>query len=119
MTASRSESVHRLSATLQALANAFGAGRLAVLTRELTKLHEEAYRGSLGELCARVGGIIPLKGEFTVLVAGTGQEPRSDEAEAERIYRLLVEQVPASSAVELTAAITGLSRNAVYRLTRV
>ncbi|MGE4659120.1 MAG: 16S rRNA (cytidine(1402)-2'-O)-methyltransferase [Gammaproteobacteria bacterium] len=113
------ESVHRLKSTLQALGQVFGELRPAVLVREITKIHESLYRGSLGDLFGRLNRDIPLKGEFVVLVAGVLKQRSADEAEAEKIFRLLVQQVSASVAVELTAAITGLSRNAVYRITRL
>ena len=113
------ESVHRLQATLEALARAFGGPRPAVLVRELTKIHECLYRGSLADLCGRLDKSIPLKGEFVIIVAGADQKYSAEEADAEKIFRILVQQVSASTAVELTASITGLSRNEVYRITRL
>jgi hypothetical protein len=52
-------------------------------------------------------------------VAGADQKYSAEEADAEKIFRILVQQVSASAAVELTASITGLSRNEVYRITRL
>jgi 16S rRNA (cytidine1402-2'-O)-methyltransferase len=112
------ESVHRLADSLAAMALAFGGARAAVVVRELTKLHESCYRGSLAELAARLDDEIPLLGEFVVLVGGAPTPPTPEAAEAERIYRLLEHSVPPREAVALTAAITGLSRNEVYRRTR-
>jgi len=62
------ESPRRLAATLAALAEALGAGRPAVVCRELTKTHEEVRRGTLAELAVWAEGG-PL-GEITVVVAG-------------------------------------------------
>jgi 16S rRNA (cytidine1402-2'-O)-methyltransferase len=62
------ESRRRLATTLTALAEAFGAGRQAVVCRELTKTHEEVRRGTLGELAAWAAGG-PL-GEITIVVEG-------------------------------------------------
>src|SRR5579871_6887720 len=45
------ESPHRIEETLAACSEAFGADRRAVVAREITKLHESIYRGTLGELC--------------------------------------------------------------------
>lgn len=64
------ESPHRLAASLEDAVAAFGADRRAVLARELTKLHEEVLRGTLGELAREVTGRESLKGEF-VLVIGS------------------------------------------------
>lgn len=113
------ESVHRLERTMQALAAELGGERRAVLARELTKLHEAVYAGSLAELTARLGADLPLKGEFVVVVAGRPATAPSPTPEVRRIFELLREQLPVAAAVALTARITGLSRNEVYRLTRI
>lgn len=63
------ESPHRIVRTLGELAEAFGADRLASISRELTKLHEEIVRGTLQELAAHFGAHAP-KGEFVLCVAG-------------------------------------------------
>jgi 16S rRNA (cytidine1402-2'-O)-methyltransferase len=111
------ESVHRIEASLHALAEAFGGQRQAVIARELTKQHESVYSATLAELCGQLGTQIPLKGEFVVLVAGAEVQP--DAAEAARVYALLCEHVEPDVAVRLAADITGLGRNEIYRLTRV
>lgn len=113
------ESVHRIAACLDALIAAFGPGRRAVLARELTKLHETVYRGTLEELRSGVGAEIPLRGEFVLLVAGAASAPAAEAAEVKRVYALLSEAMPAGKAVSVTAEITGRSRNEVYRLTRL
>jgi 16S rRNA (cytidine1402-2'-O)-methyltransferase len=66
------ESPRRIAATLAELAAAFGAGRRAVVCRELTKTHEEIRRGTLGELAewAAAGTL----GEITLVVAGLGRK---------------------------------------------
>src|SRR5690606_23359954 len=63
------ESSHRIADTLADLRDAFGAGRPAVLARELTKLFETVLDGSLAELAERVAtDADQRKGEFVVLV---------------------------------------------------
>ena len=65
------ESPQRLGKVLPELSRVLGADRRACLARELTKLHEEFLRGTLGELELLVAsGKLPEKGEFTVLVEG-------------------------------------------------
>ena len=63
------ESPERLAGTLSEAAGPFGPDRRAVVARELSKLHAEYARGTLGELSARFRAQ-PPKGEITVLVAG-------------------------------------------------
>lgn len=113
------ESVHRLRDTVEALVEAFGAARPAGIAREITKLHEAVYSGTLAELASRLVEDIPLKGEFVVLVAGRDGALSAAAAEAQRIYAILADGATAKEAVALTAKITGMSRNDVYQLTRV
>jgi 16S rRNA (cytidine1402-2'-O)-methyltransferase len=112
------EAVHRVGEAIDALVEVFGANRQAALARELTKIHEQLQTGTLAELRACLDNTIPLKGEFVLLVAGCGELASASEAEAIRIFALLSKEVSAKSAVALSAEITGLSRNEVYRLTR-
>lgn len=111
------EAVHRLPDTLAALRAAFGDGRRAALARELTKTHEQIATGTLAELAERVGTNIPLLGEFVLVIAGA--EPVApEEAEARRVYSLLAAELPPDQALKLAAAVTGISRNTLYRLAR-
>ncbi|HEX6844767.1 MAG TPA: 16S rRNA (cytidine(1402)-2'-O)-methyltransferase [Actinomycetota bacterium] len=64
------ESPVRVAATLADLRDAFGADRPAAVCRELTKLHEETRRGSLGDLAAGLAGAT-VKGEVAVVVGGS------------------------------------------------
>lgn len=63
------ESPHRVARMLAELAEAFGAERPASVSRELSKLHEETLRGTLGELAAHFEAHEP-RGEFVVVVSG-------------------------------------------------
>jgi 16S rRNA (cytidine1402-2'-O)-methyltransferase len=63
------EAPHRLVATLAAMVDAFGAERLASVSRELTKTYEETRRGTLADLAAWAESAAP-KGEIVVVVAG-------------------------------------------------
>ncbi|TMW69970.1 16S rRNA (cytidine(1402)-2'-O)-methyltransferase [Alteribacter natronophilus] len=74
------ESPHRISDTLEEMANIFGGSRQAVLCRELTKKHEEFLRGTLEELhgyCVSHS----LKGEMVILVDGQSGEQVDGEEE--------------------------------------
>jgi len=111
------EAVHRVAATLAAMSEAFGAERRAAVARELTKIHEQIATGSLAELTARLGGDIPLLGEFVIVVAGAAAAA-PDETAARRVYALLVQELDPAAALRLTSAITGVARNDLYRLVR-
>ena len=112
------ESVHRLTKTLEALKAHFEADRVVFICRELTKIHESVYEGTLGDLCERVGTEIPLKGEFVLLVSGKERVVSVEDNELIRIFALLVKEMTPKKAVTLTAKITGTSRNRVYSVTR-
>jgi 16S rRNA (cytidine1402-2'-O)-methyltransferase len=111
------EAVHRITEMLAALREAFGGERRAAIARELTKTHEQIVTGTLAELVVRLESSIPLLGEFVIVVAGAAAVA-PDEREAERVYALLAAELPPDRALKLTAAITGISRNVLYRLTR-
>ena len=112
------EAVHRVADTVADLETVFGPNRRVALARELTKLHESLETGTLAEIRARLGDEIPLKGEFVLVVAGAHEGAGGDTAEAKRVFDILLAELSATSAAKLTAKITGLSRNAVYDLTR-
>ena len=100
---------------LQALA---GPARLATVGRELTKLHEEIRHGSLEELLTHFNATEP-RGEFTVVLEGTGLPPaavdRTEEATT-NARQLLADGVTRREASQRIAAEFGLSRNDAYRL---
>jgi 16S rRNA (cytidine1402-2'-O)-methyltransferase len=112
------EAVHRIPATLAALVASFGGERRAALARELTKIHEQIIVGTLAQLQAQLDHEIPLLGEFVIIVAGDTSETAADVDEAQRVYALLAAEVEPNTALKLTAAITGLARNDLYRLLR-
>ena len=64
------ESPHRLAKLLAQLAEVCGAERPAAVARELTKLHEEVRRGTLGELHAWYAAQPKVRGEIAVVVGG-------------------------------------------------
>lgn len=111
------ESPHRLRATLQDLAESLGANRPVVLARELTKLYEEFWRGSLAEAIAHYNQQEP-KGEFTLILAGVSLEkPQlSEEAIKSELQQLLAQGVSRSQASRQLAQLTQLSRRHIYQL---
>jgi 16S rRNA (cytidine1402-2'-O)-methyltransferase len=115
------ESPQRLDDLLDALAEACGPDRQAVVARELTKLHEEFVRGTLREAIAYYREH-PPKGEVTVVVAPAAEaEATSADGDLELEARGLAARLlaggmkPSAAAKELTARLD-LARNEAYRV---
>ncbi len=111
------EAPHRLRATLADLLGALGDRQMAVC-RELTKLHEEVWRGSLSEA---IEHFTEARGEFVLVVAGAGAVEKKEAHDSrEQARELLAAQrdsgARAREAVAEVMAATGLSRSEVYRL---
>ena len=109
------EAVHRVTATLEALELAFGAERPIMAAREITKLHECFYRGTIAEvreqIAADAGG---NKGEFTLVIQGAEQAEPSD-ADVDRTLKVLLGYLGVRQAADATAKILGTKKNAVYK----
>ncbi len=112
------EAPGRAAATLADLAASCGGERAASLSRELTKLHEETWRGSLAELAARAA-TTPPRGEITMVVTGREHEvdqPTIGLAEGRsEVDRLVGEGLSRSSAAREVAQRTGLARRELFR----
>ena len=110
------EAPHKLRATLDDLCAAFGPDRRVALCRELTKLHEETRRCTLGEAAAYYAENAP-KGEFVLVVAGA--EPRREaavtlEEGVAQVLALRDQGVRLKDAAREVAEHTGLSKNELY-----
>ena len=110
------ESPRRVRQTLALMVQAWGGERLACAARELTKLHESVYRGSLEAVLAAIGqDSHGEKGEYVLMVAGA-PAATADLVEIRRVLALLQRHVSARSAIELAAEILHRPRNEVYAL---
>ena len=110
------EAPHKLAATLRDLADTFGADRPLTLCRELTKLHEEVSRTTLGQAAAWYGENTP-KGEFVLVVRGAEPLPEREASGADGLApvdRLRGEGLSPRGAVRPAAQELGLSRNELY-----
>jgi 16S rRNA (cytidine1402-2'-O)-methyltransferase len=107
------ESPHRLLASLKDMHNILG-DRKATICRELTKLHEEIFRGKLSDALCH---FTTPRGEFTLVIAGNSEIPRAEITTVieERLKTMRQSGVPAKEAVSQTAAETGLSRRELYQ----
>ncbi|HEY1152038.1 MAG TPA: 16S rRNA (cytidine(1402)-2'-O)-methyltransferase [Pseudoduganella sp.] len=109
------EAPHRIVECAQALADVFEPSRQVVFARELTKLFEEIHRCPLSEAVAWLKADAHReKGEFVVLLEGAQEAADAGDAEAERVLRLLLAELPVKQAATLAAQITGQKKNALY-----
>jgi 16S rRNA (cytidine1402-2'-O)-methyltransferase len=113
------EAPHRLKQTLEDFASYFGQERAIVLARELTKIHEEFWRGSIKDAIAFYASGREPKGEFTLVLAGakTTENLILSEAELKIELRHLIEQgMTRSQASRQLAQLTHLPRRQIYDL---
>ncbi len=110
------EAPHKLLTTLEDMSEAFGEDRPISLCRELTKLHEEVVRTTLGQAVVKYTET-PPKGEFVLIVAGAAEEEKEIASEtdaAARVAQLMKEGLSRKDAVKQTAKELDLPKNVVY-----
>lgn len=110
------EAPHKLPSTLCDLRDAFGAERRISLCRELTKLHEEVKRTTLGEAAAYYEETKP-RGEFVLVVEGAKpvvKEVEGLELRLKRVQLLRQEGLSLRDAARRVAEETGTSRKELY-----
>ncbi len=106
------EAPHRLQPTLKDLQLVLGDRQIAVC-RELTKLHEEVFRGTISQAIARFA---EPRGEFTLVIEGKSEEKRKSGEDIEkRLCDMYQSGVKAKEAIARVAEETGLSRRELYR----
>ena len=110
------EAPHKLMNTLEDMTQVFGADRPISFCRELTKLHEQVLRTTLGEAIAYYTEN-PPKGEFVLVVAGAPEKekelPSATDAAA-RVKQLMAQGLSRKDAVKQTAQELNLPKNTVY-----
>ena len=110
------EAPHKLLATLESMAEVFGADRPISLCRELTKLHEEVIRTTLGGAIELYNNQSP-KGEFVLVVAGAPAEEKTEataEDAANRVKELMEAGMSRKDAIKQTSLELDLPKNVVY-----
>ena len=115
------EAPHKLRQTLDDLAAAFGAERRLSLSRELTKLHEETLRMTLGQAVDYFAQT-PPRGEFVLILEGAAPELPTEQSETERlcaaaaeVRRLMEAGETQKDAVKAVSAASGVKKNALYQ----
>jgi 16S rRNA (cytidine1402-2'-O)-methyltransferase len=117
------EAPHRVRETLEDCAAAFGDERSATVAREITKMHEMTYRGSLRELVERAAADGDFgRGEIVLVIAGAPQALADDERGADghggaldRVLKTLLAELPLRQAARLAAQITEARDNEAYK----
>ena len=110
------EAPHRLVRTVTDLHALCGPARRIVLARELTKLHEEVWRGSLGEALAHVAEREP-QGEYVIVLEGAPARTEPTDDDIRRgLERELAGGASKKSAVSTVADHLGVAKNRVYNL---
>ncbi|MDB9539703.1 16S rRNA (cytidine(1402)-2'-O)-methyltransferase [Anabaenopsis arnoldii] len=111
------ESPYRLQESLQDLATVWGGDRQIVLARELTKLYEEFWRGTIAEAIAHYSQREP-QGEYTLLVAGNPPvHPQLTEEQLKaELLQIMTQGISRSQASRQLAKITSLPRRQLYQL---
>jgi 16S rRNA (cytidine1402-2'-O)-methyltransferase len=106
------ESPHRINEALQDMQAILGNRRMAVC-RELTKLHEEIFRGTINEALEH---FTAPKGEFTLVIAGNTEKtkPVIDQNMEDRLLQMQKSGITAKAAISQLVGETGLSRKELY-----
>jgi 16S rRNA (cytidine1402-2'-O)-methyltransferase len=108
------ESPHRVVETIAALTGACGGDRPVALLRELTKLHEEVWRGTLSAAQAWLSGVTP-RGEYVVVVGGATPAVPATEADVHAaLVAKLAAGVDRKTAIAEVAATLGVPKRAAY-----
>lgn len=110
------ESVHRIGEVLADLVDVFGGARRACIARELTKIHETVYTGTLSELGALAKADDDMaRGEIVLVLAGSDDNSDNKAIEPLELLRELARELPAGKAATITARLTGADRKHLYR----
>lgn len=112
------EAPHRIVKTIEDFRETFGKARRIVIGRELTKLYEEFWRGTIAEALDYLTGK-QLKGEFTIVVTGTTESDTvqlSDEELKRELKEIMDRGINRSQASRQLAKVTNFSRAYLYKL---
>ena len=112
------ESPHRLLRTLEDLAESLGKERQIAIARELTKLHEEFWRGSIEDAIAYFTVQAP-RGEFTLVLEGAQPKEKTvwtEEVILRELQNLIASGISRSDASRQLAELADLPRRQIYQL---
>jgi 16S rRNA (cytidine1402-2'-O)-methyltransferase len=113
------ESSHRIIDLLEDMVAVLGGARQLVVLRELTKLYESVYRGSVADVLQyMLNDSDSTRGEFVVVVSGKVCDEAADALavlNADKVLAVLLEVLPVKQAAAVAARLTGLPKNQLYR----
>lgn len=111
------ESPRRIEATLRAVVEALGSARPVVLAKELTKTFETFFSGSAGQCLSWLqADANHQRGEFVLMIGGHKHDETAVSAEALKLLKALMSELPLKKAAAITAEQFGLKKNALYQL---
>ena len=107
------EAPHRIQEALEDILKTLGDRRI-VVGRELTKIHEEVFRGTVSEA---IKHFTNPRGEFTLVIEGRGvkEKPKMSDAVEKQLHELYLSGATAKEAVATVAGETGLKRKELYQ----
>ena len=93
-----------------------GRNRCLTLARELTKLHEQIYYGTLASILEDFeNNVIPCRGEFVIVLEGKKDKTLLANTEVEHVMRELIRELPISKAADIASRLLGQPRNSLYK----
>lgn len=111
------EAPTRVLALLCEMREILGADRPATVARELTKTFETVRHGPLGGLCDWMeNDENQQRGEFVIVVAGSGEDTHTSTLEGAALLEALLEVLPVREAAATVARVCGGSKNEWYRM---
>ena len=111
------EAPHRICAALNDALGAFGSERIAFMAREISKTFETFLYGTIEELLAQVSADSnQQRGEIVLVLAGNTVSNENLSADAEKIVKTLMRDLPITKAASLAAKITGDDKKQLYQL---
>ncbi|MAW23840.1 MAG: 16S rRNA (cytidine(1402)-2'-O)-methyltransferase [Cellvibrionales bacterium TMED47] len=111
------EAPHRILETVTDMVEIFGQQRQGFLAREISKTFETFIQGTLSELQQQISlDTNQQRGEIVLVIAGAEEKTATTTVSAEKVLKLLLNELPASKAASLTAKICGADKKAMYQV---
>ncbi|MGI5849845.1 MAG: 16S rRNA (cytidine(1402)-2'-O)-methyltransferase [Christensenellales bacterium] len=111
------ETPHMLFDTLEAFAAAYGPDRRVIVAKELTKIHESVFRGTVSEACKEIGKK-DVKGEYVLILSADEEVHTVSDSEIEALLKEYIALgMTKKDAVKAASEELGISKNRAYQLT--
>jgi 16S rRNA (cytidine1402-2'-O)-methyltransferase len=113
------ESSHRITASIENMCEIMGEEREVTLARELTKVYEQLFRGTLTELKHWIKeDPNRTRGEFVVIIKGNTNttDSSTNEINTQHLLKTLINELPIKQAANIAAKLTGEKKNKLYKM---